>query len=200
MKPVCFIPVVLIFFAILAGGCNSSPKEASSPPPLSSEETTQLASLTQKVEKAGLTPLVKSDVPLLLKKGEEAYYVANGVELYEEKSVRMATRGAGVGLSIRLVKGVSLQPHLFQSHPVIDKEMSKVDEGKLVVTGKRIVFIGTHKDLTADYKKILGVTPFAEGFRIEREGRKTEELFKMKDPVTPLVYVTYIINHLSQAE
>ena len=74
--------------------------------------------------------------------------------------------------------------------------MTKVDDGKLVVTNKRIVFIGTNKDLTADYKKILGVTPYAEGFQIEREGRKTRELLKMSDPVTPLVHIAYIVNHL----
>jgi hypothetical protein len=73
--------------------------------------------------------------------------------------------------------------------------LTKVDEGKLVVTSSRIVFLGSAKDLTADYKKILGVSPFAEGFQIEREGKKSRELLKMNDPVTPLVYITYIINH-----
>jgi hypothetical protein len=190
-----FMTVVLtIFFA----GCNSASKEAKSPPPLTSRETSKLESLTQKIEKEGLTPLSKSDIPMILKKGEEAYYVVTGVALFEEKVSRKSTRGEGVGLSIRLIKGVSLHPALFQSHPVIEKEMTKVDDGKLVITNKRIVFMGTSKDLTADYKKILGVTPFAEGFQIEREGRKTQELLKMPDPITPLVYITYIINHLPE--
>lgn len=180
----------------LTAGCNSSPKETTAPPPLSSQETSQLEALTQKVEKTGLTPLSRAEVPLLLKKGEEAYDVVNGVALYEDKVIKKSTRGEGVGLSIRLIKGVTLHPGLFQSHPVIEKEMTKIDDGKLVVTNKRIVFIGTNKDLTADYKKILGVTPYAEGFQIEREGRKTRELLKMSDPVTPLVYITYIVNHL----
>ncbi|MHB8482450.1 MAG: hypothetical protein ACYDBV_06915 [Nitrospiria bacterium] len=187
---------VFLLGLTLTAGCHSS-QETKAPPPLSSRETSQLEILTQKIEKNGLIPLSKADVPLLLKKGEEAYDVVNGVELYEEKSIRKSTRGEGVGLSIRLIKGVTLHPSLFQSHPVIEKEMTRVDEGKLVVTNKRIVFIGTNKDLTADYKKILGVTPYADGFQIEREGRKTQELLKMSDPVTPLVYVTYIVNHLS---
>ena len=195
MKFLLWITGVLLFG--LTAGCHSSPKEATAPPPpLSTQETSQLEALTQKVEKTGLTPLPRADVPLLLKKGEEAYIVVNGVALYEERVIKKMMRGAGVGLSIRLVKGVTLHPGLFQSHSVVEREMTKADDGKLVVTNKRIVFIGTNKDLTADYKKILGVTPYAEGFQIEREGRKTQEFLKMSDPVTPLVTITYIVNHL----
>lgn len=196
MKRYFLAPALLFLLAGSLSGCQNSSKEPKGPPLLTSRETTQLEVLTKKFEKEGLKPLQKEDIPLILKKGEEAYQVVGGVTLFEEKVSRKSTRGEGVGLSIRLIKGVSLHPSLFQSHPVIEKEMTKVDMGKLVITNKRIVFMGTAKDLTADYKKILEVTPFAEGFQIEREGRKTQELLKMSDPVTPLVYITYIINHL----
>ncbi|MBI1823987.1 MAG: hypothetical protein HY200_07975 [Nitrospirae bacterium] len=192
-----FVTGFMISMALVTG-CNPSSKEAK-PPPFTSQETSKLETLTQRVEHDGLIPLSKLDTPMILKKGEEAYYVVTGVALFEEKISRKSTRGEGIGLSIRLIKGVTLHPSLFQSHPVIGKEMMKIDEGKLVITNKRIVFMGTSKDLAAEYKKILGVTPNAEGFQIEREGRKTEELLKMTDPVTPLVYITYIINHLSDS-
>jgi hypothetical protein len=186
----------VILVSILLSACNSTSKDAKAPSPLTSQESSKLESLTKKIEREGLVPLSKSETPMILKKGEEAFYVVSGVALFEEKVSRKSTRGEGVGLSIRLIKGVTLHPSLFQSHPVIEKEMMKIDDGKLVVTNKRIVFMGRSRDLAAEYKKILGVTPNAEGFQIEREGRKTEELFKMTDPVTPLVFITYIINHL----
>ena len=153
--------------------------------------------MTQKVEKEGLKPLPKAEVPIFLKKGEEAYYLTSGVELYENRAVRKATRGEGIGLSIRVVKGVTLHPGMFQSHPVIDREMTRVAEGKLVVTNKRIIFVGPEKNLVSEYKKILGLTPYATGFQVETEGRKNRELLKMADPVTPLVYISYIVNHLN---
>jgi hypothetical protein len=198
MKWYFLFPAFFFFLAGFLSGCQNGSKEAKGPPPLNSRETSQLEVLTKKIEKEGLKPLQKEEIPLILKKGEEAYQVVGGVTLFEEKVSRKSTRGEGIGLSIRLIKGVSLHPNLFQSHPVIEKEMTKVDTGKLVITNRRIVFMGTAKDLTADYKKILGVTPFAEGFQIEREGRKSQEFLKMSDPVTPLVYITYIINHLPE--
>jgi hypothetical protein len=194
-----FLGLALLFF--LAGsffGCQTSSKEPKGPLPPKSKVSSQLEVLTKKVEKEGLKPLQKEDIPLILKKGEDAYKVVGGVTLFEEKVPKKSIQGEGVGLSIRLIKGVRLHPNLFQSHPVFEKEMMKVDTGKLVITNKRIVFMGTAKDLTADYKKILGVTPFSEGFQFEREGRTTQELLKMADPMTPLVYITYIINHLPE--
>lgn len=197
MKQNLQIGIVLIGIVALVSACGNRDKTPKAPPPMTKVETSRLEELTQKVEKEGLKPLSKGDVPIFLKKGEEAYFVASDVELFEEKAVRKSTRGEGVGLSIRLVKGVSLHPGLFQSHPVIEREMTKVADGKLVVTSKRIVFVGSERNISADYKKILGVTPYAAGFEVEREGKKARELIKTADPVTPLVYVTYIINHLS---
>lgn len=173
---------------ITVGGCQRGPERWQRKP--AQPDLLRVEALNNRLEREGLQPLPAAQVPLLLKRGENAYYLTHA-DLYEEKVIHTERRGAGVGTSIRLVKGVSLRPFLYRSHPVVKKDIVQVDTGQLIVTNRRVVFIGQNKDATVDYKKLLGVTPYADALQFEHEGRKKPMIFKMDEPYSCLVYVTH---------
>jgi len=175
---------------VLLPGCGDKIQE---PQPITNEstnpDTVKLETIMNELSRSGLKPLEPSRIRLMLKKGEEAYYVTSA-ELLEDRTTRVARQGAVAGLSIKIMKGVSFRPGVFRSYPISKTDLKRIDMGDFIITNQRVVFMGATKDINVPYKKLMGITPYTDALQLNREGKIKRQFFKMTDPMTCLAHLT----------
>lgn len=114
--------------------------------------------------------------PVILKKNEEAYLSLPNIKLSEPRAVRVSQSG-GVGTSYRVAKGFTVHSGTGQSRSVSHEEIMGIDTGTLVITNKRLVFVGSKKSVNIDLKRILSINIFKDGISIQRENKQKIEYF-----------------------
>ena len=116
------------------------------------------------------------NLPIILKKGEEAGVVLSGVNLLEPRAVRQ-TRGGYAGPTIRVAKGVSFRMGSVSARSESHEELRKIDQGTFVLTNKRMIFIGAKRTTNIDLRKIISITAYKEGIASQRENKQKTEYF-----------------------
>lgn len=119
---------------------------------------------------SGLVPI--TNVPIMLSKDEKCYIRIDGVNLQEERSVRVSTGGYG-GFSFRVAKGVYARTGSFGASSESHLELRLIDTGTLYVTNKRYIFDGSKKNIQGELKKIISIETYSNGIKISR-GRTDE--------------------------
>lgn len=113
---------------------------------------------------AGELPVI--DVPgLLLQRGEVAHW-ATDADLLEERVLRRSYQGGSRGTTIRVMKGVSFRVRATRGQMVSESGIVPVSTGRLVITSKRVLFLGNPKGFTVRLDKVLGVEMYADGLQI----------------------------------
>jgi len=132
-------------------------------------------------------PLEEASRYIVLTPGEICHCVVNA-ELYEK--VMSKGRGYYHGLSFRIARGVYYRIGTY-TMPKIKEEIKQVDEGILIVTSARIVFLGKQRDLEIPLGKLLNIELFQDAFSIHRKGRKKPEYFVVDRPklIAGLIHV-----------
>lgn len=97
------------------------------------------------------------------------------------KRIVKQVRGRYRGWSFRISPGVYYRTGTY-TPPEIKEEITKVDEGILAITNKRLIFMGKHSDLDVPLQKIVGVEIFRDAIGIHRKGRKEQEFFVLSRP------------------
>ncbi|NYB53053.1 MAG: zinc ribbon domain-containing protein [Methanobacteriaceae archaeon] len=118
--------------------------------------------------------------PIMLKKGEEACVVLGGITLREARAVRH-TRGAYGGPTIRVAKGVSFRMGSVAARSESHEELRNIDQGTLVLTNKRLVFIGSKRTINIDLRKIIAIEAYKDGIASQRENKQKTEYFTGTD-------------------
>ncbi len=144
--------------------------------------------LTQLEE--GILPEIDADI--FLKRNEVAHYQTN-CELYEER-IKREYVGGHSGVSIRVAKGVYWRVGGFKGYPVEKTVLTKIDQGKLVITNKRIVFSGDRKSFSIPYSKLIDIELFKDAVKINREGKKRKEFFVVPEPEILAKVITLAVN------
>jgi len=108
------------------------------------------------------------EVPIILKKNEEPFLYLPNIELHEDRMIRDRVGGA-----VRVMKGVYVGGSRGESHP----ERRHVDTGELILTNKRLVFVGSRKSVDIDLRKILSIDPYSDGIALSRSNKKNIEWF-----------------------
>jgi hypothetical protein len=143
----------LIFVGFLTDAIR---KERATAQAVAQAKGARLLSITddwlESVKRDGLQPLAAANVNIILKPGEAAYYHAPSA-LRETRAVRYATWG---GPSFRVCRGVSFRVGASRSSS--EQEWTKVDDGILTVTNKRLIFNGSKADRVVPLSKIVSVT------------------------------------------
>lgn len=119
---------------------------------------------------SALVPI--TNVPILLSKDEKCYIRIDGVNLQEERSVRVSTGGYG-GFSFRVAKGVYARTGSFGASSESHLELRLIDTGTLYVTNKRYIFDGSKKNIQGELKQVISVETYSNGVKISR-GRTDE--------------------------
>jgi hypothetical protein len=113
------------------------------------------------------------DVPIHLQKGETCslYCSANH---YELRTVTKAINYAGIGSSIRIMKGVRFRIGQVRSQRITQEVLKHVDSGDLYLTNKRILFNGSRKTTSIQLKKVIDFTVYQNGIVIEKDSGKDQ--------------------------
>lgn len=132
------------------------------------------------LNKEGLSPW-PFEVPVLLRENENAYLVRENVGLYEGR--RYTFRSSGVGMSLRLARGVWIRPGISSGSAESEDVMKLLDEGSFVLTNKRIIYVGDRKSIQIPLKQILAVDVKEDGLLyLARERKRRIEAFSMPLP------------------
>ncbi len=127
--------------------------------------------------------------PVMLKKDESISIIMENINLQEPRAVRQ-TRAAYGGPTIRVAKGVSFRLGGASARSESHDEIKVIDQGKLVLTNKRLIFIGTKRTINIDLRKIMAITPYRDGIESQRENKQKPEYFTGTDKH----FINYNIN------
>lgn len=100
----------------------------------------------------------------------------SGVKLNEPRAIRK-TVGTYRGPTIRVSKNVSWRMGRGTARSVSHDEITHIDTGTLVLTNKRLIFLGWMKSINIDLRKIVSITPYKDGIGSQMENKQKTEYF-----------------------
>lgn len=125
--------------------------------------------------KSGQT-IFKKEANILLKKDEFVVYQSpKNITLKEPKSIRVTNSSHG-GASHRRGKrsyGYGVSRSVGETKEVV----KTVDTGQFIITNKRFIYSGMNRNIDVNISQIVGITPYADGFKLQRKGKKKPEYF-----------------------
>jgi hypothetical protein len=118
----------------------------------------------------------------MLKQHESPLLCAPAV-LAEERAVRSYD-----GTTVNLHKGISSTTGTSQSQGVL----KAIDSGQLVLTTKRLVFVGALRTASTDLRKLIRAEVFADSIRVNREGKSKAETYLTDNPVAYSIIINLL--------
>ncbi len=111
------------------------------------------------------------------KRGEVCYFCEE-CELYENVTKTVYV-GTSFGLGDILPRKLFLNPRIYAGKRVNYGSMKKVDVGALVITNRRLAFVGDAIARDFTFKKIIGIDVGFDGIQINRSGKARKEVFRL---------------------
>lgn len=142
----------------------------------------RFAALERSAE-AHLAPaLAGGDLPVVnvaaaLKRGESGHY-EDAAELYEPRAVKTFS---GTSASVRIAKGLSVRSGTGRASS--SQEWKHLDTGRLVVTDKRLIFVGNTEHRSFDLGKLDAATILSDGVRLGFSNRQKPLAFTAPNPL-----------------
>jgi hypothetical protein len=124
-----------------------------------------------------LTLTSNNTSPIILKKNESLSIVMHNITLQEPRAVRQ-THAAYGGPTIRVAKGVSFRLGGASARSESHEEIRAIDRGSLILTTKRLIFIGSKRTINIDLRKIMAIEAYTDGIESQRENKQKTEYFK----------------------
>lgn len=116
-------------------------------------------------------PLTAIAVPELgLEQGEVAYYASEAKILGTHTRTRRV--GYSGGPSFRIARGVYWHASSYASTPVRESYTAVDDDGRLVVTNERLIFVGQRNSFSWPLSKILSIQRFTDGVQVNPLNRR----------------------------
>lgn len=125
----------------------------------------------------GETYLHPVDSPAELKDNEEAYLSIPDIKLSEPQ----ISKNTSFETSFKLAKGVTVKNNPKIPASSSHNKLKGIDTGTLVITNKRVIFVGSKKTVSIDLRKIFSINIFEDGISIQRENKKRIEYFTGTD-------------------
>jgi hypothetical protein len=113
----------------------------------------------------------------LLQRGEIICWVEPGA-LEEIKVVGRHYEGGSSGVSFRVARGVRFNVGRSRGHSVSETAAVTTSAGELVITNKRLAFLGDRKSLAIKFEKLLEIQPATNGIRFSDGGRSGSKLVR----------------------
>jgi len=106
--------------------------------------------------------------------------------------------GGSHGVSIPLGHGFRYRVSSFRGHPVQSEYLAHLDTGKLIVTNKRLVFLGTKREVSVPIAKLLQIEPYSDALGIAREGKETKDVYLVPNPAYVIQFLQWVISQQDQ--
>jgi hypothetical protein len=111
-----------------------------------------------------------------LEAGEAVFACLPGTELMEPHSVRTYRAGSR-GVSIRVAKGLSFRLGGMAGRSESHEELSMLDRGTLILTSKRLIFIGSVRTKNIPLSDLLGLEAHTDALRVNHVGNSKPEVY-----------------------
>jgi hypothetical protein len=132
--------------------------------------------------------------PLVLKAKEQAYVSLPAV--LSRVTTRTRFVGGSQGLSFPIAHtGIRYRVGSFSGRPVQSTSLADVDAGTLVLTNRRLVFIGKVKSVVTQLPKIVHVESYTDALAVFQEGRENPNFYKLGSPQYCLLYLNWLLDH-----
>jgi hypothetical protein len=105
-----------------------------------------------------------------------------GVNLFEPRAVRRSRSYYG-GPTIRLAKGLSFRLGAGVSQSESQDELRCIDQGTLVLTTKRLAFMGSLRTTNVSLNDIIGTKAYSDGIQVHRERKERAETYILSQPI-----------------
>ena len=111
------------------------------------------------------------EVNINLQKNEVCYFTID-CDWLENRTRTQKINYSGFSTRIRIMKGVYYNIGSIKPQRVTTEELTVIDNGKVYITSKRIIFMGSKKNITIKLDKILSLSPYTDGVGIEKDSGK----------------------------
>jgi hypothetical protein len=118
---------------------------------------------------------------------EQVIFCLPGVSLMEPRAVRY-TRGGSAGSSIRIMKGLSIRTGGWAGRSESVEELRTIDRGTLVLTTKRLVFLGQLRTNSVILSDIISIQSFTDAIDVHRERKQKVETYVLPDEQLTIRY------------
>lgn len=139
-------------------------------------EQNDLALFNQSLETGNPLLPTPTDTVIVLKKNEIPIYKINKVFLSEPRAVRTSNGRYG-GTSVRVMKGVTVHSGRSTSQSESHDVIKRIDNGDLLITNQRIIFLGNNRTTNIDMKKIIAITTNDNQIQVQRSNKQKPEYF-----------------------
>ena len=127
--------------------------------------------------------LICAEAPgVILDGDEELLGVFPQIVLREPRAVR-DYRGHYAGQSIRVAKGASFRFGGYRSSSESHDELRSIDQGTLVLTSHRLMFLGAKRTSAVQLEKIVDLESYDDGLQLHRQGKEKVEHFQFSGGV-----------------
>ena len=115
--------------------------------------------------------------------------------LAARKSVRVGTAYAGPTVRVRIMSGLHLRAGIIAHAPLTTEALVVQDEGELLFTNKRILFVGRKRTTSVELDKILDFDAYTDGIEIHRESGQ-HVVFQLRGEARATKHAHIILNRL----
>jgi hypothetical protein len=136
---------------------------------------------------------VQGRMPLSLARGEALIWVFNGVDGVTTET-HSGFVGATSGVSVRLMKGLTVRSGRMQGRSVKTKNLASMGNGDLVITNRNLYFLTGVKVIKLSRNVIVAANAATDGLVILRNGDLPPMIFKVDDPA----FAADVIGRLKQ--
>ncbi len=133
-----------------------------------------------KLQHGMITINTSDNSPIIPKRNEKTSIVMNNISLLEPRSIHNFHGGYG-GPTIRVAKGVSFRVGGFAGQGESHEEIRNIDKGTLVLTNKRLIFIGSKRTTNIDLRRIIAIKSYKDGVESQRTDKQKSEYFTGTD-------------------
>ena len=126
--------------------------------------------------KNGKSPL-QDRSNFLLQRGEKICWIEPAA-LEEVKVVGRHYEGGSAGMSFRVARGVRFNVGRQRGQLVSETAAVTTSTGELIITNKRLAFLGDRKSLAIKFEKLLEIQPATNGIKFSEGGRAGPKLIK----------------------
>jgi hypothetical protein len=112
------------------------------------------------------------DSPINLQKSEKCFFQTS-CDWLETRKVTKRYNYEGPTARIKIAKGIYYRAGSIGIKPTTEDTLMKIDSGRLFLTNKRIIFLGSKENKTIGLSKILDFTPYSNGVEIQKDTGKS---------------------------
>lgn len=125
--------------------------------------------LMWKIENENLDPIATE---IMLSKNEFCYFI-NNTDLFETRKITKRVSYGGPTVRVKIVKGVYYRAGNLGVKAQSEEELTFIDTGKLYITNKRLLFVGSKQNKPVQLNNIIDYKVYENGLEVSKDSGKS---------------------------